>query len=199
MVDALASGASGFTAVKVRVLSWAPFLPKPLRLGAPARPFDHRSLSVPLPSVIPKPSRRSDRSHLRRSCRFRALRRDAIVSRREFVAQLRCQPCQSGFHSGMMVRIFLAVDRCHVRGIPIEIGPSDSELFPVGIDPIPEDFTGNQTLRPCRSIYAHDIHRKSVAIASTEAATVIGPVVGRLKTACNRLTIVVAECAGYAR
>jgi hypothetical protein len=26
LVDALASGASGFTAVKVRVLSWAPFL-----------------------------------------------------------------------------------------------------------------------------------------------------------------------------
>jgi hypothetical protein len=29
LVDALASGASGFTAVKVRVLSWAPLLPKP--------------------------------------------------------------------------------------------------------------------------------------------------------------------------
>ena len=30
LVDALASGASGLTAVKVRVLSWAPFLPKPM-------------------------------------------------------------------------------------------------------------------------------------------------------------------------
>src|ERR1700738_5372351 len=29
LVDALASGASGLTAVKVRVLSWAPFLPVP--------------------------------------------------------------------------------------------------------------------------------------------------------------------------
>jgi hypothetical protein len=29
LVDALASGASGFTAVKVRVLSWAPFCPSP--------------------------------------------------------------------------------------------------------------------------------------------------------------------------
>jgi hypothetical protein len=29
LVDALASGASGLTAVKVRVLSWAPFLPMP--------------------------------------------------------------------------------------------------------------------------------------------------------------------------
>jgi hypothetical protein len=30
LVDALASGASGLTAVKVRVLSWAPLLPKPV-------------------------------------------------------------------------------------------------------------------------------------------------------------------------
>jgi hypothetical protein len=30
LVDALASGASGLTAVKVRVLSWAPFLPMPI-------------------------------------------------------------------------------------------------------------------------------------------------------------------------
>ena len=30
LVDALASGASGLTAVKVRVLSWAPFLLKPM-------------------------------------------------------------------------------------------------------------------------------------------------------------------------
>ena len=30
LVDALASGASGLTAVKVRVLSWAPALPKPV-------------------------------------------------------------------------------------------------------------------------------------------------------------------------
>jgi hypothetical protein len=30
LVDALASGASGLTAVKVRVLSWAPLAPKPM-------------------------------------------------------------------------------------------------------------------------------------------------------------------------
>jgi hypothetical protein len=30
LVDALASGASGLTAVKVRVLSWAPPMPKPM-------------------------------------------------------------------------------------------------------------------------------------------------------------------------
>ena len=30
LVDALASGASGLTAVKVRVLSWAPYFPRPL-------------------------------------------------------------------------------------------------------------------------------------------------------------------------
>src|SRR5882672_12790256 len=43
LVDALASGASGLTAVKVRVLSWAPFVGQPAlfagadcRLGLPA-------------------------------------------------------------------------------------------------------------------------------------------------------------------
>ena len=47
MVDALASGASGFTAVKVRVLSWAPLLPKPLILNALIRRFDRRSDAPP--------------------------------------------------------------------------------------------------------------------------------------------------------
>jgi hypothetical protein len=43
LVDALASGASGLTAVKVRVLSWAPFAhaqtsEMPLGLMRPSRP-----------------------------------------------------------------------------------------------------------------------------------------------------------------
>ena len=37
MVDALASGASGLTAVKVRVLSWAPFCADFAQNGASAR------------------------------------------------------------------------------------------------------------------------------------------------------------------
>ena len=99
----------------------------------------------------------------------------------------------------VVIGIFLAVDRRHVRGVSIEIGPSDSKLLPVCIDPFPEGFSGSETLRPCRTIDAHNIRRKPVAIASTEAASVIGPVVGRLEDACNRLTIVNAERAGYAR
>src|SRR4030081_2059020 len=107
-------------------------------------------------------------------------------------------PNPSSFYSGMVISIFLAVDRCHVRGVSIEIRPSDSKLLPVCIDPFPEGFSGSPTLRPCRTIDAHNIRRKPVAIASTEATSMIGPLVGRLQAACNRLAIVIAERAGYA-
>jgi hypothetical protein len=40
----------------------------------------------------------------------------------------------------MVIGIFLAVDRSHVRGISVEIRPSDSELLAVLIDPIPKDL-----------------------------------------------------------
>src|ERR1700692_4258084 len=98
----------------------------------------------------------------------------------------------------MVISIFFAVDRCHMRGIPIEIRPSDPKLLPVCIDPIPEGFAGGQSLRPCRAIDAHDIRRKPTSVTSTKAASVIGPIVSRLKAACNGLAIVVAECAGNA-
>src|ERR1700691_2784991 len=98
----------------------------------------------------------------------------------------------------MVTGIFFAVDRCHMRGISIEIRPSDSELLSMCVDPIPQGFTGSQSLRPCRAFYADDIRCKPVAIPSTEAATMIGPVIGRLKTAGDRLAIVIAECTSYA-
>jgi hypothetical protein len=141
----------------------------------------------------------SDRSHLRRLCSSRGFCRTAIVLQSEPVAWLRCRPHPSSLYSGIVISIFLAVDRCHVRGVSIEIRPSDSKLLPVCIDPFPEGFSGSKTLRPCRTIDAHNIRRKPVAIASTEATSMIGPVVGRLKAACNRLAIVIAERAGYAR
>src|SRR3984893_14747106 len=143
-------------------------------------------------------SRWSDRSHLRRFCSSLGFCRTAMVLQSEPVAWLRRRSHPSSFYSGMVISIFLAVDRCHVRGVSIEIRPSDSKLLPVCIDPFPEGFSGSETLRPCRTIDAHNIRRKPVAIASTEAASVIGPVVGRLKAACNRLAIVIAERAGYA-
>ena len=98
-----------------------------------------------------------------------------------------------------MIGIFLSVDRSDVRRIPAEIGPPDAELLAVGIDPFPERFTGGQTLGPRRAIDADDIGRQPMAIASAQAAAVIGPVVGSLEAAGNRLAIVIAEGAGDAR
>ena len=122
-----------------------------------------------------------------------------MVLQSEPVVRLLRRPHPSSFYSGMVISIFLAVDRRHVRGISIEIGPSDSKLLPVCIDPFPEGFSGSETLRPCRTIDAHNIRRKPVAIASTEATSMIGSVVGRLEAAGNRLAIVIAERAGDAR
>jgi hypothetical protein len=143
-------------------------------------------------------SRWSARSHLRRFCGSHGFCRTAIALQSEPVAWLRSRSRPSRFYSGTVIGIFLAVGRRHVRGVSIEIRPSDSKLLPVGIDPFPEGFSGAQTLRPCRTIDAHNIRRKPVAIAATEAAAMIGPVVGRLETACNRLAIVIAERTGDA-
>src|SRR5260370_36005603 len=46
--------------------------------------------------------------------------RSAIVLQSEPVAGLRCRPHPSSLHSGMVISIFLAVDRGHVRGVSIE-------------------------------------------------------------------------------
>src|ERR1700744_6203724 len=109
-----------------------------------------------------------------------------------------CRFFLSSFHSGMVISIFLAVDWCHVRGILIEIRPSDSKLVPVRVDPFPERFSSGQSLRPCGPIHADEICRESVAIAPPQATAMIGSVIGRLKTGCNRLAIIIAEGAGDA-
>ena len=69
----------------------------------------------------------------------------------------------------------------------------------MGIDPVPKKFAGDQTLPPGRAIDAHDIRRKPVAIASTEATSMVGSVVSGLQAARDRLAVVIAERAGYAR
>src|SRR5207302_8958255 len=96
-------------------------------------------------------------------------------------------------------RIFFAVDRSHMRRISIEIRPSDSKLLAVCIDPFPQAFRGNPSLRPCRAFDAHDIGGKPMAIAAAKAPTMVGSIGRRLQAACDRLTVVIAERAGYAR
>src|SRR5580704_2147126 len=115
--------------------------------------------------------------------------------RGEHAARLRCGSFLPGFHAGMMIGIFLAVDRRHMWGIPVEIGTADAELLAVVIDPFPDNIAGKLPLRPRCAVDAHDIRRKPVTVASAETTAVVRPVVGCLETACNRLTIIVAEAA----
>ena len=104
-----------------------------------------------------------------------------------------------GFHARVVIGIFLAVDRRHMRGISIEIGPADAKFLAVVVDPFPQDVAGNQPLRPRCAVDAHDIGRKSVTVAAVGTAAVVLPVVGRLEAARNRLAIVVAEAARDSR
>ena len=86
-----------------------------------------------------------------------------------------------------------------MRRIFIEIRPPDSKLPLVVVEPLPEVFSGNQSLRPRPAFDAHDIGRKAVAIAAAETPAMVRPVSRRLETACDRLTVVIAERAGDAR
>jgi hypothetical protein len=73
----------------------------------------------------------------------------------------------------MMSGIFFAVDRCQMRRISIEIRSPDSKFLAACIDPFPEAFGGNPSLRPCRAFDADDIGRKPVAIAAAEAPAMV--------------------------
>src|SRR6202171_4354923 len=77
------------------------------------------------------------------------------------------------FRPAVVSGIFLAVDRCQMRRISIEIRSPDSKLLPVCIDPLPEAFSGNTSLRLCRAFDAHGIGRKPVAIAAAETAAMV--------------------------
>src|SRR6516164_2537869 len=98
-----------------------------------------------------------------------------------------------------MSGIFLAVDRCHMPRIPIKIWSPDPKLLPVYINPFPEVFTGTISLVPCLAVDTHDIGRKPVAVAAARAPTMVRPICRRFQAACERLTVVITERAGYAR
>ena len=80
-----------------------------------------------------------------------------------------------------------------------EIRPPDPKLLAVCIDPFPQVFSGNPSLRPGPAFDAHHIGRKPAAIAAAETATMVGSISRRLQAAYDRLTVVIAERAGYAR
>ena len=94
--------------------------------------------------------------------------------------------------------IFLAVDRRDMGRIPVEIGPPDSKILAVLVDPLPELFGGDPSLRAAVALDAHDVGRKPAAIAATGTAAMVGPIGCGLQAGCDRLTVVVAERAGDA-
>jgi len=96
-----------------------------------------------------------------------------IVPHSQPIALLHIRSCVLNFRSAAVRGIFLAVDRCHMRRIFIEIRSPDSKVLPVCIDPFPEAFSGNPSLRPCRAFDAYDVGRKPVAIATAEAPAMV--------------------------
>src|SRR5579871_881004 len=53
--------------------------------------------------------------------------------------------------------ILPTLERSDVRGIPVEVRPSDAEFFFVGVDPFPQLVAGRQALGPRLALDAHDI------------------------------------------
>src|SRR5260370_19951765 len=96
-----------------------------------------------------------------------------IVPHSQPVALLHFRFRVLNFRPAVVSGIFLAVDRCQMRWIFIEIRSPDSKLVPVSIDPFPQAFSGNPSLRLCRAFDAHDIGRKPVAIAAAAAPAMV--------------------------
>src|SRR6476469_3692573 len=86
-----------------------------------------------------------------------------------------------------------------MRGSFAGVRPLDSTLLAVCTDPFRQVFCRNPSLRPGPAFDAHHIGRKPAAIAAAETATMVGSISRRLQAAYDRLTVVIAERAGYAR
>src|SRR5258708_22170948 len=85
-----------------------------------------------------------------------------------------------------------------MRRVPVEIWAPDSELLPMRIYPLPELFGGSPSLVASSALDTHDIGRKPMPIATAGAPAMIRPVARRLEAACDRLAVVITECAGDA-
>src|SRR5205814_2446911 len=97
------------------------------------------------------------------------------------------------------IDIFLAVDRGHVRRVLIQIGPPDSELVAVAIDPLPQVFARAPSFGTGRALDAHEVGRKPTPIAAAQGAAMIRTIACGLEAACNRLPVIIAEGTGDAR
>src|ERR1043165_848891 len=65
--------------------------------------------------------------------------------------------------------ILLAIDRSDMRRIPIKIRAPDPEVLLVRIDPFPKLFARGETLQTGLALDAHEIGRKSMAVAAAAA------------------------------
>ena len=63
-----------------------------------------------------------------------------IVANGEQIARFGFRSRVLRIRSGAVIRIFFAVDRCHMGWIFIEIRPPDSKLLAVHVDPFPQVF-----------------------------------------------------------
>src|SRR5436189_5553230 len=89
------------------------------------------------------------------------------------VRPVRFQSC--AFHKcpAAFFGIFTAINRPDVGWIFIEVRSADPKLLAVRVDPLPQAFARNTSLRPCLALYAHEIGRKPVAIAAAAAPTMV--------------------------
>ena len=97
-----------------------------------------------------------------------------------------------------MIGIFSPVDGCHMGWIFIKVRSPNSKLR-VRIDPVPQFLICGASLCIIVTIYADKIRREPVAIAAAKTPTVVRPVRRSLQTTCEGLTVIVTECACYAR
>ena len=97
-----------------------------------------------------------------------------------------------------MIGIFFPVDRRHMCWIFIKVRSPDSKLR-VRVDPVPQFFTCGPSLRIIVTIYADKISREPVAITAAKTPAMVRPVRRSLQTTCEGLTVIITECARYAR
>jgi len=114
-----------------------------------------------------------DDSRLRRSCGSWAFSHVVIVPHSLSVAFPHVRSRVLSYRPAVVIGIFLAVERCHMRRISVEIRPPDPKLLPMFIDSFPEDFRGSPSLIPCPALDAYDIGRKPVAVATAEAPAMV--------------------------
>ena len=72
-----------------------------------------------------------------------------------------------------LIGIFFAIVRRNKRWILVEIRSPDPEIFFVRVDPLPQDFTPRASLRGRLALHAHEIGRKTMAIAAAAAPAMV--------------------------